>query len=148
MRSLWPLAPVIVAACALFQSPDDGALLPVGTWGGKDAGMIVTDSGAHVHVGCTLGDVPAPITLDAHGRFDVPGSYNLTVHPVDRGVFFPARLTGQVELLSLSLTVTVDDTIQHTTVVLGPIRLRWGVRPEMGPCPICATPGERMRATR
>lgn len=147
MRSFWPLAPLVVAACALFQTPDEGPL-PVGTWGGKDAGMIVTDSGAHVHVGCTLGDVPAPITLDAHGHFDVPGSYNLTVHPVASGIFLPARFAGEVDLLALSLTITVDDTVSHRTVVLGPIRLRWGVRPEMGPCPICASPADRMRTTR
>ena len=147
MRSFWPLAPLIVAACALFQSPDE-APLPVGTWGGKDAGMIVTDSGAHVHVGCTLGDVPAAITLDAHGRFDVPGSYTLSVGPVASGPGLPARYTGDVDLLALSLTITVDDTVSHRTVVLGPVRLRFGVRPEMGPCPICATPSDRMRATR
>lgn len=147
MRLTPLLAPLLVAACALFEAQDE-ARLRIGTWGGKDAGMIVTDSGAHVHVGCTLGDVPVPIMLDAQGRFDVEGSYNLTVHPIASGIFLPARLTGEVNLLALALTITVDDTVNHRTVVLGPIRLRWGVRPEMGPCPICASPADRMRATR
>ena len=147
MRPIRLLAPMLVAACALFEAPSE-ATLRSGTWGGKNAGMIVTDSGAHVHVGCTLGDVPLPITLDAQGRFDVQGSYNLTVHPIASGIFLPARFAGDVELLALALTITVDDTVNHRTVVLGPIRLRWGVRPEMGPCPICASPTDRMRATR
>ena len=147
MRSVRPLTPLLIAACALFEATDE-ARLPTGTWGGKNAAMIVTDSGAHVHVGCTLGDVPVPITVDAQGRFDVQGSYNLTVHPVASGILLPARLTGEREVLTLSLTITVDDTVNHRTVVLGPIRLRWGVRPEMGPCPICASPADRMRATR
>jgi hypothetical protein len=105
--------------------------------------MIVTDSGAHLHVGCTLGEVSVPITVDAHGRFDVPESHNLTAHPVDRGIFLPARLTGEVEQLVLSFTITIDDTINHQTVVLGPIRLRWGASPEMGPCPICSRSDRR-----
>ena len=147
MRTSWLLAPLAVVACALLDSPEAGRLR-TGTWGGKDAGMIVTDSGAHVHVGCTLGDVPLPITVDMQGRFDVQGSYNLTVHPIASGTFFPAQFSGEVDDLALALTITVDDTVTHRTVVLGPIRLRWGARPEMGPCPICASPTDRMRATR
>ena len=147
MRLTRPLAPLLVAACALFEVADE-ARLRIGTWGGKDAGMIVTDSGAHVHVGCTAGDVPVPITVDAQGRFDVQGSYNLTIHPIASGILLPARFTGEREVLALSLTIMVDDTVNHRTVVLGPMRLRWGVRPEMGPCPICASPADRMRATR
>ena len=145
MKRFGPGALVVAAACVLMQAPDD-RLLPAGTWGGKDAGLIVSDSGAHLHIGCTLGEVVVPITVDAQGRFNVPENHNLTAHPVDRGIFLPARLTGQQDLLALSITVTVDDTVNQTTVVLGPIRLRWGQRPEMGPCPICTTPGDRMRA--
>jgi hypothetical protein len=145
MKRLGPVVLIIAAACALMQAPDD-RLLPAGTWGGKNAGMIVSDSGAHLHIGCTLGEVVVPIAVDAFGRFNVAESHNLTAYPVNRGIFLPARLTGQQDLLSLAITVTVDDTVNHTTVVLGPIRLRWGERPEMGPCPICTTPGDRMRA--
>ena len=145
MKRMGPVALIVAAACALMQGPDD-RLLPAGTWGGKNAGMIVSDSGAHLHIGCTLGEVVVPISVDASGRFNVPESHNLTAYPVDRGIFLPARLTGQQDLLSVSITVTVDDTVNHTTVVLGPIRLRLGQRPEMGPCPICTTPGDRMRA--
>lgn len=143
MTRSWAAALVLVAACALLDSPA-GAPLLIGTWGGKDAGMIVSDSGAHLHVGCTLGQVTVPITLDEHGRFDVPESHNLTAFPIDAGIFLPARLAGRVELLALSFTLTIDDTVHHKTVVLGPVRLRWGVRPEMGPCPICTSPADRM----
>ncbi len=142
MRSSWLAAPFLAASCALFESPDVGPL-PVGTWGGKDAGMIVTDTGAHLHVGCTLGQVAVPIMVDDLGRFDVPESHNLTAYPVDRGIFLPARLTGRMEGLALSFTLTIDDTVHQKTVVLGPVRLRWGVRPEMGPCPICVSPADR-----
>lgn len=117
-------------------------MLPAGTWGGKDAGMIVTDSGAHLHIGCTVGEVQIAIPLDEHGRFNVAESHNITAHPVDRGIFLPARLTGSTDMmqLALTLTVTIDDTVRHEIVTLGPVRLRWGAKPEMGPCPICRTP--------
>lgn len=129
---------VVCAACALFEAPA-GQLLP-GTWGGDNAGMIVTDSSAHLHIGCTVGEVRMAIPLDDQGRFDVPGSHNITAHPVDRGIFLPARLTGSATRFTLSLTVTIDDTVRHETVTLGPVALRWSATPEMGPCPICRTP--------
>src|SRR5262245_62502166 len=98
MTRTWLTGLALTAACALFDSPaDPPELLPAGTWGGKDAGMIVSDTGAHLHVGCTLGEVIVPITLDALGRFDVAESHNLTAHPVDKGIFLPARLTGEVD---------------------------------------------------
>jgi len=117
--------------------PEPGGALRLGTWGGDNAGMIVTDSGIHVHLGCTLGDVPERIVPDAAGRFDVPGRYNLTAYPVDRGIFHPARFAGALILNSLSLTVTVTDTIAHETVVLGPAVVVYGREPRLGPCPIC-----------
>jgi hypothetical protein len=138
------LVGLLLVACTLLDTPAPGPL-PVGTWGGKDAGMIVSDSGAHLHVGCTLGEVALPITVDEHGRFNVPESHNLTAFPIDAGIFLPARLTGRVEHLALSFTLTIDDTVHQTTVVLGPVRLQWGVRPEMGPCPICTAPADRTR---
>lgn len=139
LMALWCAA----SACALLDSPA-GERLEEGTWGGKDAGLIVSDTGAHLHIGCTLGDVTVPIILDEHGRFDVPESHNLTAFPISAGVYLPARLTGWTAGDLLSLTLTVDDTVNHRTVVLGPVRLRLGARPELGPCPICVTPGERM----
>jgi len=38
------------------------------------------------------------------------------------------------------VTITVTDTIEHKTVVLGPISVTYGVDPKMGPCPICRRP--------
>ena len=138
MRRLAVTVLVVGTACALIESP--GGQLPPGTWGGDNAGMIVTDSGAHLHIGCTVGEVRLAILLDDQGRFDVPESHNITAHPVDRGIFLPARLTGRATRFTLSLTVTIDDTVRHETVILGPVALRWGATPEMGPCPICRTP--------
>jgi hypothetical protein len=51
--------------------------VPPGTWGGEDAGLIVSTEGAHAHIGCTLGDVSGSIPVDAQGRFDVAGQWNV-----------------------------------------------------------------------
>jgi len=143
-----PRATLAVLGLAFFArcdllSPSDGVLRQ-GTWGGDDAGLIVTDSGAHLHVGCTYGEVRGTIPLDAAGHFDVAETHNITAHPVDRGIYLPARLSGRARVTSLTFTVTVDDTVNHRTVVLGPVQVVFGKEPQMGPCPICRTPGDAM----
>jgi len=105
----------------------------LGTWGGTDAGLIADDTSAHLHIGCTLGNVTGPITLDSSGRFDVPALYNITAYPVDRGIVHPARVVGVITGRDLYLTVSLTDT----AVVLGPVRLRLGTEPGMVMCPIC-----------
>jgi len=136
-------------AAALFTGPCDEPSgltngLVVGTWGGDNAGLIADDSSAHIHIACTFGDIAQGIEPGTGGQFDVPGSYMLHAFPVAVGPSMPARFYGTVIGKNLTLNVTVQDTIADTTVTLGPVRLFLGREPEMGPCPICRTPGERM----
>jgi hypothetical protein len=117
----------------------DGAL-PLGTWGGDSAGMIVGDTAMHLHVGCTYGDVSGRIQLAANGGFDVGGTYQLRAYPITVGPSVPARFVGHLDGSSVVVTVTVDDTVLHQTVVHGPVTLRYGDEPRLGPCPICRRP--------
>lgn len=135
------LGTCVVLAAACYSRPSDPIGEITGTWGGDDAGLIATDSSAHVHIGCTLGDTSAPIRADAYNHFDVTGTYNVDAYPVDRGIIHPARFTGQVSGNELTLTVTLTDTGTQ----LGPVTLVKGKEPKMGPCPICRKPGERRR---
>ena len=107
-----------------------------GTWGGDNAGLIADDTSAHVHIGCTYGNVHQQIVPNADGRFDVPGEHNITAHPVDRGIFHQARFRGLVRGSNMTLTIQLTDT----TVTLGPVLLVYGKEPRMGPCPICRRP--------
>jgi hypothetical protein len=116
--------------------PPKGAV--VGTWGGENAGLIADDTSAHVHIGCTYGNIHQQIIPDSEGRFDVPGQQNITAHPVDLGVLHPARFSGRITGGRMSLTVTLTDT----TVTLGPVQLAYGKEPRMGPCPICRRAGD------
>src|SRR5207249_2655450 len=102
--------------------------IAAGTWGGDNAGLIATDSSAHVHIGCTAGDTKQALVADSAERFDVPGLYNITLYPVARGPDHPARFFGWTDGHTMSLT-------------LAPVELTFGKEPRMGPCPICRRPG-------
>ena len=122
---------VVLAGCNASPFPP-GAMVS-GTWGGSNAGLLVDDTSAHIHIGCTNGNVHAPIVLDMSGRFDVAGVHNITAHPVDLGILHPARFSGTVDGRTMTLTVALTDT----AVTLGPVQLTFEKEPNMGPCPIC-----------
>jgi hypothetical protein len=119
--------------------PSDG-YIALGTWGGDTAGMIVGDTALHLHIGCTFGDVSGRVPLDAEGRFDANGSYMLRAFPIAVGPSVPARFTGQLDGNVISITATIDDTVQMKTVVLGPVKVAYLVDPRMRNCPICRRP--------
>lgn len=119
--------------------------IPLGTWGGDNAGMIVSDTAMHLHVGCTFGDVSGRIALAADGSFDVTGNFMLRAYPVTVGPSVPARFQGRVDGAVATVTVTVNDTVQHVTVIKGPVTVKFGDQPRMGPCPICRRPIITMR---
>jgi hypothetical protein len=137
-----PLA--LATGLAAAVACPDGAILPppgdelaLGSWGGFNAGAIVQDSATHIHIGCTLGDIPGRVPLDDENQFDVSGSYLLRAYPVAVGPTMPARFTGSVDGARLTFVVTVNDTVEKTTRVLGPVTVRYGRPAELGPCPIC-----------
>lgn len=133
----------VVAACAASTTSiatSDGKLA-VGTWGGDTAGMIVQDTAVHLHVACTFGDISGRIALDANDNFDVQGSYLLRAYPIAIGPTLPARFIGHLDGTTLAVSVTVNDTVEHRTVVLGPVNVTYLREPRMKNCPICRVPG-------
>ena len=52
----WIAGLVGLTACSGAAAFRPGPLA-AGTWGGDNAGLIASDTSAHVHIGCTLGDV-------------------------------------------------------------------------------------------
>lgn len=135
------LATIAVAACrAADVGPPADARLPLDTWGGDSAGMIVGDTATHLHVACTFGDVSGRIAVAADGRFDVAGTYVLRACPVAIGPPLPARFVGRVLGEVAIVTVSVDDAVEHRTVVAGRSRCVRTRRQGSGPCPICRRP--------
>ena len=99
---------LLVGSCSgsSLLPPSDG-ILAVGTWGGDNSGVIVTDSVVHVHVGCTFGDMPGHVPLDQEGRFTVDGSYVLRAYPIQLGPSLPAQFSGRVSGRTLTLAIAV-----------------------------------------
>ena len=124
---------LLAAVLACQTSPADPITEIDGTWGGENAGLIATDTVAHVHIGCTLGYTKDRILVGVDGSFEVTGTYNVDAFPIDRGIIHPARFTGRVSGNTMTLTVTLTDDGR----VLGPVSLVLGKEPVMGPCPIC-----------
>jgi hypothetical protein len=135
------LAGALGVACSSSPTidPVDGEL-PLGTWGGDSAGMIVSDTALHLHVGCTFGDVSGRVHVNADGSFDVVGSYTLHAYPILVGPTDPARFVGMVNGATATVTAIINDTAEKQTVVHGPVVVSLGVTPRLGPCPICARP--------
>ncbi|MEP6764110.1 MAG: hypothetical protein ABJB66_07360 [Gemmatimonadaceae bacterium] len=135
------VAVIISTACSDSSTlpPADGKLA-LGTWGGDNAAVIATDSVTHIHVGCTFGDMPPQIMLDANGKFEIDGNYMLHAYPVSYGPTVPAHFSGQVRGNTLSVSVSVNDTVEKKIVPLGPISVTLGKTPSMGPCPVCIVP--------
>jgi hypothetical protein len=144
--SVLALAGLLAGSCSgsSLLPPSDG-ILAVGTWGVDNSGVIVTDSAVHVHVGCTFGDMPGNIQLDAEGRFTIDGSYVLRAYPIQIGPSLPAQFSGRVAGRTLTLAIAVHDTVERTVVALGPITVVYGHEPELGPCPICRAPRRVVR---
>jgi len=143
--TLVAVALLAVSACNGGRATGDTSAdtLAPGTWGGENAGAIVSDTIAHVHIGCTFGDFRPPVALDQEGRFDVAGSYTLRAFPVAVGPSLPAVFTGVVNGNRLTISVAVNDTVEKKLVPLGPVTVVLGQEPRMGPCPICRRPGEK-----
>jgi len=136
------VAVVLVVSCASASATlavSDGALA-LGTWGGDSSGLIVSDTAMHLHIACTYGDVSGRVPVGSNGQFDVQGSYMLRAYPVAVGPSVPARFIGHLDGATLTVTVIVDDTVQHQTVTRGPVVVKYGDAPRLGPCPICRRP--------
>jgi hypothetical protein len=133
----------VLAACSATTTdlPAADGKIALGTWGGDTAGMIVSDTSLHLHIGCTFGDVSGRVPLDANGRFDVTGSYTLRAVPIVVGPAVPARFAGHLDGSTLTVTAIVNDTVQKQTITLGPVTVTYRTEPKMRNCPICRRPG-------
>ena len=134
-------AALTVAACSGQSVTGSAHVLTRGTWGGENAGAILDDTVAHVHIGCTLGNFPLPAVVDDQGRFSADGNYTLRAYPIAVGPELPAVFTGVVNGNLLTLSVAVDDTVEKRFVPLGPVTVVLGREPRMQACPICRSLG-------
>lgn len=143
MRVIVPfvaIAAIVACSSASTSLPPADGFVALGTWGGDTAGLIVSDTAMHLHVGCTYGDASGRIPLGIDGKFDVSGNYTLRAFPIAVGPTVPARFIGHVDGAVLTVTATITDTVQKQTVTLGPVLVTYNVEPRMKNCPICRRP--------
>jgi hypothetical protein len=55
------------------SGPEPPKRVPEGQWGGQHVALVVGPSGARVEFDTAHGTIDRPLTLDAEGRFDLPG---------------------------------------------------------------------------
>lgn len=112
------------------SSTNDGprpARVPEGVWAGEQLILTVTTTGATAEFECAAGRVEEPLSLDAGGRFDVPGTYaDQPGGPVPSGstsAALPARYRGQLDdPRHLVLTVVLP----RSGTTQGPFELELG----------------------
>ena len=130
----WAVAAAALAAGCQGGHHDPPSHLPLGTWGGTEAGLVVTADAVHVHLHCTKGDIAGRVAIGADGRFEAEGRHNVDAYPVDRGITHPARYSGR---MAGDDRTTLEVRLLDTGQVLGPVELFLGREPQMRNCPIC-----------
>ena len=122
MRVASSLVLALAVGCASPSAPT-----VVGVWGGREASLVLTQSGGTVAYACGAGTIGSGWTLDAGGAFNATGEHYFGggPAPVEGRTPHPVRYTGQVTGDVLSLTVTLLDLGQ----TLGPFHLVRGGPP-------------------
>lgn len=111
-------------------------MLAFGEWGGDGAQVVTSSTTTHVLLGCTFGDFPGSIALDANGRFAVNGSWNPSVGPIQQNATMPAQMSGQVVGTTLTFAVAVNDTTRKQVTSLGPRSVVFGKQAALTVCPV------------
>lgn len=100
--------------------------LPTGVWGGNHISLSVTETSTHVELDCAHGDIPAVLTVDRQGQFQVAGTFTREHGgPIRQGEIpdsHPAIYSGQVASTTMTLTIRLSDaneTIGEFTLVSG-----------------------------
>ncbi len=110
--------------------------LQIGSWGSAQSSeldnrlLTVTSAGATLQSECSNGVIEGTVRVDAAGRFDVVGSYQIQAGPV--GLPRPARFIGSAVGGTMTLVVLLTDDNQ----TVGPFLLTFGQAPRIGYCPI------------
>lgn len=117
----------VALGCVSPTAPD-----PLGTWGGREASLVLTASGGTVSYACGAGTIDAAWTLSRAGQFVASGQHFLGGGPVppQGRQPHPARYSGRVQGDDFTLTVTVTDLNQ----TLGPFHLVRGGPPVVELC--------------
>ncbi len=107
--------------------------LPVGTWGGTGASLVVSASSASLELDCAHGTIDVPV-VTSEGRFELPGRFvrehGGPLREDEKPVELPATYEGSLDGDRLELRITLTDE----PVAIGPFRLVRGRDPLLRKC--------------
>lgn len=110
-------------------------VIPPLNWGGEGIEVRVLDESVQIRFKCDRGSIPVPLTTDASGAFDLPGTFSWC--PAVCIGDLPARYQGHVTASQLTLMVSWE--YKGEQITNGPFVATVGQEPTKleGPCPIC-----------
>jgi hypothetical protein len=116
-----PLMLIALAGLACAGPTEPG---PVGTWAGRDAVMVLADSGGSVTYGCGFSTIDRGWRISSDGSFTANGMFFPGGGPLPPQGHppHPARYLGALRDGSFQFTLTLTDLEQ----TLGPFALRRG----------------------
>jgi hypothetical protein len=83
-----------------------------GVWGGNHVRLSVREGGANLEFDCAHGEVGAPFSLDAEGRFDLPGTFTREgpgpIRLDRQPPATPARYVGRIDGRTMTLNVRIE----------------------------------------
>jgi hypothetical protein len=118
------------------QSPASRRVAPPATlagsvWGSAEETIVVTREGTSFEGQCRLGEIPETITLDAEGRFDLPGTLRQAGGArLDADTNLRVRYVGRVAGDELLLTI-----LEENGATILRANMRKGRRGDARPCP-------------
>ncbi len=116
MKTAAILAGLVALACHSTTAPD-----AIGTWGGQEASLVLSDSGGTMSFACGSSTVGPSWTVGSGGRFSATGQYFFGGGPVPpQGTPpHPARYAGLIQGDQFTVTLTLTDLNQ----TLGPFHM-------------------------
>ena len=113
----------LVAGLSCGDGPTGPSRLPPGVWGGDHVFLTVTETSTHLELDCAHGDIPAVLTVDRQGQFQVAGTFTrehggpIRVDEVAERQ--PAIYSGVVKSTTMTVTIRLSDAKES----IGPFTL-------------------------
>jgi|SRR3954447_18626696 len=135
MRILFAL--FLASCCAWLQVANVNTMksantIAAGTWGGEHIALEISRNGAEIEFDCAYGQIRQPMALNAHGDFDLLGTFTPNHGgPVLRDetpARLQARYSGHVHGDTMSLTVSLEKD------KVGTFTLSRGQQPSLRKC--------------
>jgi hypothetical protein len=124
---------VALAGCSDAPAAPSPSKL-IGVWGGDHVNLVVEESSSHLDFDCAHGDIPRPLTADAAGDLNAPGTFvrehGGPIRVDEIADSHPALYSGTLTANTIRLTIRLTDINE----LIGPFTLTRGVTGRVFKC--------------